>query len=559
MQQKQKSVNEARRVCVIGAGPSGIAAAKNCVQSGLAVVVFEKNDKVGGNWVFNSKTGHSSVYENTHIISSKVWSEYEDFPMPDEYPEYPNHRQLQAYFESYARHFGAYDKIRFNHTVQRVTRTSDGLWQVRYLDDKNTENTEIFDIMMVANGHHWDPKYPSYPGEFSGKFMHSHDFKGVTEEWRGKNVLVIGAGNSACDVAVEAARISNKVCMSMRSPQWFLPKFMFGGVPTDAYMSRDAWIPTPISQFLGSNLLRMLQGSYQKMGLPEPKRPVLSQHPTMNSDLLDFIRHGRVKPRPAIKALHGDEVEFIDGSQEAFDLICACTGYWTTFPFFDTDFINFKHLEKVPLYHKMLHADYSNLYFIGLFQPTGCIWPMADMQARLACAEILGEYQRPSNMEAAIQHQLDNPHVDFDGGQRHAVEVEYHHFRRDLKQELLTANIDIGEAPKKDIYPPQEGDIDLKTAHARAMYGIEIKIIDTASRTLPNDGVAQGELLVRGPTYADGALDQPVPAEQGQWHSSGHMARITAEGTLMLGSRIDEASSTHVSTVSTPGLVEATL
>lgn len=554
MKQEQQSIQSAQRVCVIGAGPSGIAAAKNCVQSGLDVVVFEKNDKVGGNWVFNSKTGHSSVYENTHIISSKAWSEYEDFPMPDDYPEYPNHRELQAYFESYAKHFGAYDRIRFNHTVQHVSRTSEGLWQVRYLDDQNAEHTETFDVMMVANGHHWDPKFPSYPGEFSGKFMHSHDFKGVTEEWRGKNVLVIGAGNSACDVAVESARLANKVCLSMRSPQWFLPKFLFGGVPTDAYMARDPWVPTAVGQYMGSNLLRMLQGSYKKMGLPEPKRPVMSHHPTLNSDLLDFIRHGRIKPRPGIKALHGEEVEFTDGSREAFDLICACTGYWTTFPFFDTDFINFKHLEKVPLYHKMMHADYKNLYFIGLFQPTGCIWPMADRQAKLACAEILGLYQRPADMKAAIQHQLDNPHVQFEGGQRHAVEVEYHQFRQDLRRELRTAGIDIGEAPKKDIYPAQEGEPDLKTAHARAMYGIEIKIVDASGQTLPNDGVAEGELLVRGPTYADGSLDKPVPAEQNEWLSSGYVARINAEGTLMLGDRIEDAQP-----ASSPGnLAEAT-
>ncbi len=80
-----------KRVCVIGAGPSGLSAGKNCIEAGLDVVIFEKNDKVGGNWVFNSKTGHSNVYENTHIISSKVWSEFEDFPIPEDYPDYPKH------------------------------------------------------------------------------------------------------------------------------------------------------------------------------------------------------------------------------------------------------------------------------------------------------------------------------------------------------------------------------------------------------------------------------------------------------------------------------------
>jgi len=439
-------MHKAKRICVIGAGPSGITAAKNCIQSGLDVVVFEKNDKVGGNWVFNAKTGHSSVYENTHIISSKIWSEYEDFPMPADYPDYPNHRQLQAYFESYARHFGVYDHIRFNHTVQHITRTQEGLWEVRYLDDQGAEQTEIFDVLMVANGHHWDPKYPQYPGEFSGQFMHSHDFKGVTDDWRGKNVLVIGAGNSACDVAVESARVAGKVCLSMRSPQWFMPKFIFG-VPSDVYAARVRWLPPAIRQILLTKLLRLIQGPYSRYGLPENTKPALSHHPTLNSDLLDYVRHGRVHPRPAIKALHGDEVEFVDGRREAFDIICACTGFWISFPFFDKSFINFRDVDRIPLYRRMMHARYDNLYFIGLFQPVGCIWPLADYQAKLACAEVTGRYRRPADIEARIRHEVENPHLKFDKGSRHSCQVDYHQFRKELKEELKQAGIDIGEPP----------------------------------------------------------------------------------------------------------------
>ncbi|MDB5769285.1 MAG: FAD-binding protein [Collimonas fungivorans] len=435
-----------QRVCVIGAGPSGIAAGKNCVEAGLDVVVFEKNDKVGGNWVFNSKTGHSSVYENTHIISSKALSEYEDFPMPDDYPDYPNHRQLQAYFESYAKHFGVYDRIRFNHTIQKARRLASGKWEVEYLNAEGKLCEEVFQALMVSNGHHWDPKYPEFKGEFSGKMMHSHDFKGVTEEWRGKNVLVIGGGNSACDVAVESARIAGKVCMSMRSPQWFVPKFMFGQ-PSDVFGARTSWMPKGIRQFATRKLLTMLQGPYSQYGLPTNIHPPLSHHPTVNSDLLDFIRHGRIKPRPGIRRLDGSMVEFADGTRESFDIICACTGFWTTFPFFDKSFIDFKTADKVPLYRKMMHAEYGNLYFIGLFQPIGCIWPLADYQAQLACLEIQGKYQRPADMKAAIQHEIDHPHFDFESGQRHAVEVDYHSFRNDLKSELRKAGVDIGKPP----------------------------------------------------------------------------------------------------------------
>jgi hypothetical protein len=437
-----------RRVCVIGAGPSGVAAGKNCVAAGLDVVVFEKNDKVGGNWVFNAKTGHSSVYENTHIISSKTWSQYEDFPMPEHYPDYPNHRQLQAYFESYAKHFGVYERIRFNHSVTHATRDpQSGLWTVEYEDDRGTPQRDEFDVLMVANGHHWNPKYPEYKGTFTGRFMHSHDFKGIDESWRGKNVLVIGGGNSACDVAVESARVAGTVRLSMRSPQWFLPKFIFG-MPSDVFAARTpAWIPKAIKQLTLTKLMQLLQGSYDKYGLPVNTKPILSHHPTLNSDLLDFIRHGRIVPRPAIVEMNGEEVVFADGTRERFDIVCACTGFWTTFPFFDREFIDYQHAEKIPLFRKMMHADYDNLYFIGLFQPIGCIWPMADYQAKLATMEILGRYRRPKNMAAAIRYELEHPHYEFGGGQRHAVEVDYHGLRRDLAKELKRAGIDIGKPP----------------------------------------------------------------------------------------------------------------
>lgn len=441
-------MSKSDHVCVIGAGPSGLTAAKNCLEAGLNVTLFEKNDRVGGNWVFNSSTGHSSVYNNTHIISSRSWSEYEDFPMPDHYPDYPNHRQLQAYFDSYSHHFGVHEHIRFQTTVNQVVRDGEGNWQVAYTDHDGQPHSQSFTQLMVANGHHWDPKYPRYPGSFNGTFIHSHDFKGVDDSWRNKRVLVIGAGNSACDVAVESARLAEHVGISMRSPQWFLPKFMFG-LPSDVLGVKSAWMPNKLRQWLFTALLKLLQGNYaRKYGLPMPKEPVLSHHPSVNSDLLDFIRHGRVKPRPAIASLDGDSVVFSDGRREEYDTIIACTGFKISFPFFDPALVNFEHASRVPLYRKMLHEQYSNLYFIGLFQPLGCIWPLADYQAKLACQEILGNYQRPADMAAAIQHEIDHPHLNFHAGGRHSTQVDYHKFRKDLKAELAKAGINIGKPPQ---------------------------------------------------------------------------------------------------------------
>ncbi len=366
--------------------------------------------------------------------------------MPASYPDYPDHRQLQAYFEAYARHFGVHERIRFQHTIEKVTRQASGEWNVEWLDGQGAAHTQSFDSVMVANGHHWNPKHPHYDGRFSGTYLHSHDFKGVTDAWRGQRVLVIGGGNSACDMAVESARVAANVCLSMRSPQWFLPKFLFGQ-PSDMFAVRSHWMPRRLRQWIFTRLLTFLQGPYRDYGLPMNTEPVLAHHPTLNSDLLDFIRHGRIEPRPAIRRFHGDEVEFIDGRREAFDVVCACTGFWISFPFFDASLVDFQHVAKVPLYRRMMHADYPNLYFIGLLQPTVCVWPLADYQAKLAVRKSAGATAVRPIWSRRYARKTPARRSRRPTGLRHSTEVDYHAFRDDLKAELAKAGIDIGRPP----------------------------------------------------------------------------------------------------------------
>ncbi|MCL4254438.1 MAG: NAD(P)/FAD-dependent oxidoreductase, partial [Anaerolineae bacterium] len=212
------------RVCVIGAGPSGITAAKHLLQAGIQnVVVYERNNQVGGNWIYSPDPSHSSVYETTHIISSKKLSQYHDFPMPADYPDYPSHQQLLKYFHDYARHFGVDKVTEFNTEVKHITKTADDGWDVTLHDGR----VEHFDHLLVANGHHSVPKMPTYQGNFEGEFIHSHDFK-HNRPFKDKRVLVIGGGNSACDIAVETGRVSAFTGISWRRGYHIVPKFVFG-------------------------------------------------------------------------------------------------------------------------------------------------------------------------------------------------------------------------------------------------------------------------------------------------------------------------------------------
>ncbi|MDI1352667.1 MAG: NAD(P)-binding domain-containing protein, partial [bacterium] len=371
--------NIAPRICIIGAGPSGIAAIKNMQEQGLTdITVFEKHNQVGGNWVYDEQNDHSSVYETTHIISSKKWSKFDDFPMPADYPDYPSHAQILSYFNSYVQHFELNKYIRFNTTVLNVTQLNDKKWQVLYQDHYGTHQA-LYDYLLVANGHHWDPFLPEYPGLFNGEIIHSHQYKKACL-FKNKKVLVVGGGNSACDMTVEISRVATSTSISMRRGYHIFPKFIFGK-PTDVAVAKIQWIPSWFRQKLITCVIRCIQGRYAKYQLLKPDCGPLEIHPTINSELLYFIRHGKIKPRVGISHFSGNWVHFVDGTLEEFDTIIFATGYRISFPFLDKKIIDFTQAEKIPLYRKMMHADYDSLYFIGLYQPQGCIWPLADYQS----------------------------------------------------------------------------------------------------------------------------------------------------------------------------------
>jgi thioredoxin reductase len=421
-----------KKVCVIGAGPSGITAAKNLKDEGMDVVVFDLGAEVGGNWVFTEEIGHSSVFETTHIISSKTLSEYEDFPMPTDYPDYPSHKHLAKYFQDYARHFDLYPLIQFKTLVKHCERNQGGTWTVTV--EKNGEtSSHQFDALAVCNGHHWLPRMPQYPGHFDGEFIHSHEVKKFSR-FAGKRVLVIGGGNSACDVAVESSRVAASVDMSWRRGYWIAPKFMMGK-PADVFSTKIHWLPRKIWQKLSAFSLYIRNGKNTDYGLPEPDGPLGSHHPTINEDLFFTIRHGKIKPKGDIASLHGKEVVFKDGSKGEYDIIVACTGYIIAHPFFDKQLIDYSEGE-VPLWLRMMHPEITNLYFIGLFQPLGCIWPGSELQSKIMARELAGKWSRPTNMNKLIADELKHPDFHQIDTPRHTITVDYHRFRKRLLGQL---------------------------------------------------------------------------------------------------------------------------
>lgn len=419
------------RICVIGAGCSGITAIKNLVEAGLTnVVCYEKGDQIGGNWVYTASESHSSVCETTHIISSKKMSEYLDFPMPDEYPDYPSHDQVLEYFKSYCRHFNLYPYIRLNSTVRKVTKLEVERWSV----ELENGQTEIFDYLLVANGHHAEPRHPEFKDDFKGKYLHSHQFKN-NRGFENQRVLVVGAGNSACDCAVEISRVASHVGISIRTPQYIVPKF-FLGKPTDTFNENLLWLPKPIAGFLRRLTLRIQMGSLKNYQLQQPKHDVIEAHPTLNSELLYKIKHGKVHPRIGIEKIEGNSVFFTDGKKENYDILLAATGYYIATPFFAKDFLDYSDADRVPLYLRMFHSNHPSLIFIGLVQPQGAVWPLSDRQSIIAANYIAGNWDLPKNIHELSEKDADEIDKSFIKRKRHTIEVHYHPYAKKLDREI---------------------------------------------------------------------------------------------------------------------------
>jgi hypothetical protein len=428
-------MSELPRACVIGAGSSGIAAAKALLERGIPFDCFEKSDRVGGNWVFGNRNGMSSAYRSLHINTSRLRMEYSDFPMPAGYPDFPHHTEIARYFDAYVDHFGLRPHISFETGVEHAARDDHGVWSVTL----DTGETRAYDALLVANGHHWDPRWPEppFPGRFAGDQMHAHHYIENTG-FRDKRVLVVGIGNSAMDIAVESSHVAAKTFISSRRGAHILPKYLFGRPLDQIGVNRlTPLIPFPARRALLSAMIRIGVGRMEDYGLPRPDHKLGGAHPTVSADFLNRVAHGEVTWKPNLASLDGDEVRFVDGSREPIDVIVWCTGYRITFPFFDRHFISAPD-NDLPLFKRVVKPGIDNLFFIALLQPLGATMPLAEAQGHWIAAYLRGEYGLPplAEMEANIRREREKMFKRYVASKRHTMEVDFDDYLYDLRKEL---------------------------------------------------------------------------------------------------------------------------
>ncbi|MFE6862121.1 flavin-containing monooxygenase [Nocardia sp. NPDC057668] len=427
------------RTAVIGAGISGLTTSKMLGDYGVPHVCFESSDRIGGNWAFGNPNGHSSAYRSLHIDTSKHQLSFRDFPMPQHFPDFPHHSQIKRYLDDYCAAFDLLEHIEFENGVEHAHRLPRGGWELR------TQRGEMrrFDLLVVANGHHWDPRYPDFPGEFTGTSLHAHHYidPRTPIEFSDKRILVVGLGNSAADIAVELSSkaLGNQLTLSTRSGAWIVPKYI-AGRPADKYFRTSPHIPYSWQRRFLQWTQPLTAGNPQNFGLPAPNHKFFEAHPTQSVELPLRLGSGDVSVKPDIATLDGARVSFTDGSSGEFDVIVYATGYNITFPFFDPEFVSAPG-NRIDLYKRMFVPGIDDLVFAGFAQPTPTLFPFVECQARLTAAYAVGRYALPSaaDMRRTIEadqarytgHMLDRP--------RHTQQLDYFLYEHDIRTRELPA------------------------------------------------------------------------------------------------------------------------
>jgi hypothetical protein len=424
------------RVCIIGAGCSGFTTAKRLKDAGVGYDCFDMSDGVGGNWYFNNPNGLSACYESLHIDTSKWRLAFEDYPVPRDWPDFPHHTQLLQYFNDYVDAFGLRETITFKTAVTAARRDADGLWRVSLSNGE----TRLYDVLIVCNGHHWDPRRPDYPGRFDGVAFHAHHYRDPFNpiDLRGKTVVVVGMGNSAMDIASELAQrpIAKALWVAARRGVWVLPKYM-NGKPADK-SALPTWAPRKLGQALARGMIKRAIGKMEDYGLPKPDHEPLEAHPSVSGEFLTRAGCGDIKFKPNIKAFEGPNVRFEDDSVEAVDAVIYATGYRISFPFLDDPDLLPDAENRFPLYKRMMTQKASNLFFMGLAQPLPTLVNFAEQQSKLVAAYLTGRYRPPAAEEMAKVTAADEAfHLGgFYNAPRHTIQVDFGHYVADLKKEI---------------------------------------------------------------------------------------------------------------------------
>jgi cation diffusion facilitator CzcD-associated flavoprotein CzcO len=417
------------KVCIVGAGPSGLVAARALLKAGIPFDWFERHSDVGGIW--DQANPGSPMYDTAHFISSKYTSHFYGLPMPESYPDYPTHRQIRDYIRTFADTFGLRPYLTTDTEVLRAEPDGDG-WLVTLPG----QDVRRYRALIAAVGVTWHPNAPAYPGidSFKGEIRHTVGYRSP-DEFRDKRVLIVGGGNSGVDIACDAAYGAKQAAISLRRGYRFIPKHVFG-TPTDVFINHGGQLPDGVTVPEDpSALIDALVGDLTRFGLKAPDHEALTSHPIMNVQLLHHLSHGDIAARPDVASFTERTVIFTDGTEEEYDLVLLATGYDYRIPFLDESLFEWKSGHP-QLYLNTFHRGIDSLYVLGFVEFADAAYQRFDEMAAL----VVGDLRATGEAKAKLRELKASDHPDLRGpmeyidSPRHANYVETHTFQHVMAQ-----------------------------------------------------------------------------------------------------------------------------
>jgi hypothetical protein len=406
-----KPVEYKEKYCLVGAGPAGLVMARALVKEGVPFDWFERHSDVGGIWDMDNPD--TPMYDSCHFISSKYTSGFYGFPIPKEYPDYPKWDQIRDYIRNFSRVYGLTSRVTFNTSVIEAIPQEDGTWNIS-LSNGEARN---YRGLINSTGVTWHANKPSIKGleNFSGKVIHSVEYR-FPQEFDGKKVLIVGAGNSGVDIASDAATYADQAYLSVRRGYRFIPKYLFG-LPTDALISGKIAPPRGVSiSGDASTLIDTIVGDLTRYGLPKPDHDLLASHPIMNTQVLHHLGHGDLIAKPDIEEVLPTGVKFKDGSVVELDMIVLATGYEYSVPYLNQTNDEWKD-GRPQLYLRIFSRRYESLYFLGYAEFADAAYRRFDEMAQLIVLDIRARATGVNYEEMLILKKTDSP--DLAGGHKY--------------------------------------------------------------------------------------------------------------------------------------------
>jgi dimethylaniline monooxygenase (N-oxide forming) len=423
----------AEDVVVIGAGSTGLAVLRALGERGIAAEGLERGSGVGGLWRYENDNRMSSAYASLRTNVSRLRMQYPSFPMPPAFGDFPHHTDMATYLDDYADAFGLRARIRFGATVERLEPTPHG-WRVALDDGTELRRRAV----VVATGHDWCTRVPDHPGSFAGEVLHSHDYR-TPEPFAGRRVLVVGAGQSAAEIAVELAGPAARTCLSIRRGVHVIPRRL-GGAPYDAGdVAPGNRLPWPLLNRLYANQVERERGPIPA-SWPVPGRRLLEGVPTLSSELLPAVRRGAVVVRPAVERLQGERVRFVDGTEEEFDAVVYATGYRISLPFLSPNLVEPRG-RRLPLYRRIAPPGLTGLFLAGFVDAPSGLLPLVETQGAWIAAVLEGRLAlpRPPAMWRAIDRSERRSRMRFPEEPRDSIRCDPHAYGRLLRSDLRRA------------------------------------------------------------------------------------------------------------------------